>query len=89
MMKSMSGHLFFTFIIIVGSILAVLGLVLGQLFPFFAKEYNEQQTQIIEQRIEQSVDNLNLSPSEEVELLQAIVISEEQSKELMRQEVTF
>lgn len=87
MMKTMSGHLFFTFILIVGSILAVLGLVLGQLFPFFAKEYNERQTQIIEQRIEQSVDNLNLSPSERVEILQAIVISEEQSKELMRQEI--
>ena len=58
-MKSMSGHLFFTFILIVGSVLAVLGLVLGQLFPFFAKEYNERQTEIMEQRIEQSVDSMN------------------------------
>ena len=87
MMKSMSGHLFFTFILIVGSILAVLGLVLGQLFPFFAKEYNERQTEIMEQRIEQSVDRMNLSSSERMELLQAVVISEEQSKELMAQEI--
>ena len=86
-MKSMSGHLFFTFILIVGSVLAVLGLVLGQLFPFFAKEYNERQTEIMEQRIEQSVDSMNLSLSEQEELLQTIIISEEQSQELMAQEL--
>ncbi len=84
----MSGHLFFTFILIVGSILAVLGLVLGQLFPFFANEYNERQTVIMEEHVQQSLDTMDLKQSEREEILQAVNIGEQQSKELMRQEMT-
>jgi two-component system, OmpR family, phosphate regulon sensor histidine kinase PhoR len=87
MMKTMSGHLFFTFILIVGSILAVLGLVLGQLFPFFAKEYNERQTVLMEQQIEQSMDRMNMSTSEREEIMQALVIGEQRSKDMMREEM--
>ena len=58
MKKSMSNSLFFSFICLVGVILAVLGFVLGQLFPFYAKSYiegntkqaQEQMIQVIEER---------------------------------------
>ena len=39
MMKSPSNRLFFIFIMLTGSIIAVLGIVLGQLFPFFMENY--------------------------------------------------
>lgn len=38
-MKSFSNQLYLFFMIIVGSIFAVLGIILGQLFPFFLKNY--------------------------------------------------
>ena len=88
MMKSMSGHLFFTFILIVGSVLAVLGIVLGQLFPFFAEGYNEHQTEIIEQRLEQSISNMNLSEDKKLELLQVVNVGDQQSRELMTNEMS-
>lgn len=39
-MKSYSNRLFVVFIILTGSILAVLGFVLGQLFPFYIEKYS-------------------------------------------------
>lgn len=41
-MKTYSNRLFFTFIMLTGSIIAVLGFVIGQLFPFYIGNYFER-----------------------------------------------
>ena len=38
-MNMMKNRLFYSFIFVIGSGLAVLGLFIGQLFPFYADEY--------------------------------------------------
>lgn len=40
-MKTFSNRFFLFFILLTGSILAVLGMVLGQLFPFYLEKYLE------------------------------------------------
>ena len=42
-MKSMSNRLFVTFMLLLGTILAVLVIIIGQLFPVFIGQYNEQE----------------------------------------------
>ncbi|MGE7092092.1 two-component system histidine kinase PnpS [Lysinibacillus sp. NPDC048646] len=41
-MKSMSNRLFLTFMLLLGTILAVLIIVIGQLFPVYIEQYNER-----------------------------------------------
>lgn len=38
-MKSRNNRLFFIFIALTGSVIAVLGIVLGQLFPFYMESF--------------------------------------------------
>lgn len=51
----MKNRLFYTFIFVIGSSLAVLGLFIGQLFPFFADEYINQASIHSEQKLEQVI----------------------------------
>ena len=52
----MKNRLFYSFIFVIGSTLAVLGLFIGQLFPFFADEYIDQATNHSEQKLEQVIE---------------------------------
>lgn len=53
-MKSQSNRLFFIFIMLTGSIIAVLGIVLGQLFPFYMESYfMKNDIPFTEEQIEQ------------------------------------
>lgn len=54
-MNVMKNRLFYTFIFVIGSSLAVLGLFIGQLFPFFADEYINQASIHSEQKLEQVI----------------------------------
>lgn len=87
-MKSLTGHLFLTFLIIVGSVLAVLGLVLGQLFPFFAEQYDERQLEGVQTQLEVKLEEIDsLSFSDKQEILNAFQLSEHQSKDFLSNEV--
>ena len=55
-MNVMKNRLFYTFIFVIGSSLAVLGLFIGQLFPFFADEYINQASLHSEQKLEQVIE---------------------------------
>ncbi|MDD1504765.1 ATP-binding protein [Lysinibacillus sp. CNPSo 3705] len=52
-MKSMSNRLFLTFMLLLGSILAVLMIVIGQLFPVYIEQYNEQASLQVQESINQ------------------------------------
>lgn len=55
-MNVMKNRLFYSFIFVIGSSLAVLGLFIGQLFPFFADEYINQASLHSEQKLEQVIE---------------------------------
>ena len=87
MMKSLNGQLFYTIVILIGSILAVLGLIIGQLFPFFANQYLDNQTDAIHQQLEDTIDtDLQLTLSEREQLMQAIIIPEQTLEEGLNKE---
>lgn len=71
MKKSMSNGLFFSFVCLVGIILAVLGFVIGQLFPFYAESYIIENTEQAQQRMLQVVKEyeIELTYAEEQALL--------------------
>ena len=68
----MSSSLFFSFICLVGVILAVLGFVLGQLFPFYAKSYIEENTNQAQAQMIQVIEerDIVITNSDEQALLQ-------------------
>ena len=70
-MKSMTGRLFYSFIFLVGSILAVLGLVIGQLFPFYVQDYTDIAVETTQQQFEQVIEQngITLSASDKNALL--------------------
>lgn len=81
MMKSMTSHLFSMFILIVGTVLAVLGLVLGQLFPFFSEQYYEKKNTIIHEQMEQSLIESDIPTIERERILASLIMPDEISKE--------
>lgn len=68
----MSNRLFFSFICLVAVILAVLGFVLGQLFPFYAKSYIEENTADAQAEMAQIVNlqQIELTEDEREQLLE-------------------
>lgn len=64
-MKSMSNRLFLTFMLLIGTILAVLMIVIGQLFPVYMKQYNEQERSQIEASMRQVIDEREIELSKE------------------------
>lgn len=64
-MKSMSNRLFLTFMLLLGTILAVLMIVIGQLFPVYIKQYNEDANTHKQASMTQVIDERKLQLSEE------------------------
>ncbi|MGE7999892.1 two-component system histidine kinase PnpS [Lysinibacillus sp. NPDC093190] len=64
-MKSMSTRLFLTFMLLLGSILAVLMIVIGQLFPVYIEQYNEQASLQMQESINQVLDERKIELSKE------------------------
>ncbi|KGR83252.1 two-component system histidine kinase PnpS [Lysinibacillus odysseyi] len=71
MKKSMSNGLFFSFVCLVGIILAVLGFVIGQLFPFYAESYINENTEQAQQRMMDVIEErgIDITYSQEQALL--------------------
>ncbi len=65
MKKSMSNRLFISFICLVTVILAVLGFVLGQLFPFYAETYIEENTVNAQQQMKEIIQQQQIEVTEE------------------------
>lgn len=69
-MKSMSNRFFLTFMLLLGSILAVLMIVIGQLFPVYIEQYNEQASLQVQESINQVLDERKIElPKEDREAL--------------------
>ncbi len=68
----MSNRLFFPFVFLVGFILAVLGFVIGQLFPFFINTYIVENTDEAKQEMLQIIEDrdIQLSEPDKQELLE-------------------
>ncbi len=64
-MKSMSNRLFLTFMLLLGTILAVLMIVIGQLFPVYIEQYNEQATTEIRASMDQVIDERKMDLTKE------------------------
>ncbi|WP_285395457.1 two-component system histidine kinase PnpS [Lysinibacillus sp. fls2-241-R2A-57] len=64
-MKSMSNRLFLTFMLLLGTILAVLMIVVGQLFPVYIEQYDEQTSSQIQESINRVLDERKLELSQE------------------------
>ncbi len=64
-MKSMSNRLFLTFMLLLGSILAVLMIVIGQLFPVYLEQYNEQASFQMQESINQVLNERKIELSKE------------------------
>ncbi len=64
-MKSMSNRLFLTFMLLLGTILAVLMIVIGQLFPVYIEQYNEQVTTEIRTSMDQVIDERKMDLTKE------------------------
>lgn len=78
-MKSMSNRLFLTFMLLLGTILAVLMIVIGQLFPVYIEQYNEQASLQMQESINQVLDERKIELSkEDREALNTVQNAEEQ-----------
>ncbi|KYG91534.1 MULTISPECIES: ATP-binding protein [Metasolibacillus] len=77
MNKSMSGRLFFSFILLVTAIFAVLELVIGQLFPFYLEDYVQVQTEVVQENVVEFIqqENIELTSLQQEKLLQAYDVS--------------
>ncbi|MGE8034775.1 PAS domain-containing sensor histidine kinase [Lysinibacillus sp. KCTC 33748] len=64
-MKSMSNRLFLTFMLLLGTILAVLMVVIGQLFPVYIEQYNEQASVEMQESINRVLDERKIELSKE------------------------
>ena len=77
-MKSLTNRLFYSFIFFVGSILAVLGFVIGQLFPFYANEYVNTSMEASQVQFEQVLEEhqIELSTQDRQALLETYIVDE-------------
>ncbi|MFF5994341.1 ATP-binding protein [Lysinibacillus sp. KU-BSD001] len=75
MKKSMSNSLFFSFVCLVGIILAVLGFVIGQLFPFYANSYIQENTIQSQQQMLQVIEESDIVLNDSAE--QALLATHE------------
>ena len=75
----MKNRLFYSFIFVIGSSLAVLGLFIGQLFPFFIDEYINEATNVSENKLAQIVEEqqIELTASQKRAIIDASMIDVE------------
>lgn len=80
-MKSMTNHLFYSFILLVGSILAALALVIGQLFPFFVDSYLVAATEEVRVQLEHSLEEqgIELTPAQKKSVLDSLSVEENEA----------
>ena len=80
-MKSMSNRLFLTFMLLIGTILAVLMIVIGQLFPIYMKQYDEQESLQREASMRQVIDEhkIELSKADQEALYAAQNVEHKES----------
>ncbi|KOS67663.1 histidine kinase [Lysinibacillus contaminans] len=64
-MKSMSNRLFLTFMLLLGTILAVLVIVIGQLFPVYLEQYNSQASSAIQEELNKVIEERQIELSED------------------------
>lgn len=64
-MKSMSNRLFLTFMLLLGTILAVLVIAIGQLFPVFLEQYSSQASSNIQEEIKKVIAERQIELSDE------------------------
>lgn len=64
-MKSISGRFFLSFMILMGVILAILGITLDQLFPMYVEDYVEESSAEEKNNMLQEVDDLSIELSSE------------------------
>lgn len=63
-MKSMSNRLFLTFMLLLGTILAVLVIVIGQLFPVYVEQYNSLASSNIQEEMDKVIAERQIELSE-------------------------
>ncbi|MEG0259742.1 MAG: ATP-binding protein [Lysinibacillus sp.] len=75
-MKSMSNRLFLTFMLLLGTVLAVLAIIIGQLFPVYVEQYNLQASSNIQKQLEEIIESreIALTDSDKEALLVALQI---------------
>ncbi|MGN7478107.1 two-component system histidine kinase PnpS [Solibacillus silvestris] len=78
-MNAMKNRLFYSFIFVIGSSLAVLGLFIGQLFPFFIDEYINEASKVSEQKLDQIIEEqqIELTTSQKEALINTYMIDVE------------
>ena len=86
MMKSISGNLFYLLLLIIAAVLAVLGFVIGQLFPFFAEQYHERQVEIMTLQIEEKMATENYTQSERQAMYDALVVPNHHEDTILHEE---
>lgn len=86
MMKSISGNLFYLLLLIIAAVLAVLGFVVGQLFPFFADQYHERQLEIMTMQLEQNMANEDYSDSQRQAMYNSLVIPKNNEDQILQEE---
>lgn len=64
-MKSMSNRLFLPFMLLLGTILAALVIVIGQLFPIYLEQYNSQASSNIQEEMQKVIAERQIELSEE------------------------
>lgn len=66
-MKSMGNRLFLTFMLLLGTILAVLVIVIGQLFPVFLEQYSSQVSSSIQEEMSEIIEERHIELSKKDE----------------------
>lgn len=64
-MKTLSTRLFVSFMLLIGIILAVLGIVMGQLFPIYIEDYLERSIIAEERALMQKIDTMDITLTDE------------------------
>lgn len=78
-MKSTGNHIYATLMLFIGIMLAVLGLIIGQLFPVYMNQFNEQDERYNKKEIEAVTKDWSLSEAQRLELAQAVERDDEQA----------
>ena len=83
----MSNQFFYTFMALIGVILAVLAFVVGQLFPIYATEYAEQHEMEIVEKIRtiQQAENIELT-DEEMRAFEQAILEEDSNHQFIEEQ---
>lgn len=74
-MKSTGNHIYATLMLFIGIMLAVLGLIIGQLFPVYMKQFNEENNRYHVKEVERITTDWDLTATQRAQL--AITVNPE------------